>query len=91
MPRGEHADSVRAYALKNYIEPARKAGLATVKIRAGDIHAALEFSRRHPLVCAALTAMSFRREHNLELLHTEGPGQSSTTRFTFGLGMVGPK
>jgi 5-methylcytosine-specific restriction protein B len=85
MARGEFADSVRAYVVKNYIEPARKDGLATIKVRAGDVHKALKFTARHPLVCSALTAMEFRREQNLELLRTDGPGQSSTTTFTFGL------
>jgi hypothetical protein len=55
-----------------------------VQIRAGDVHKALNFRARLPLVCSALTAISFRRAHNLRLLKTDGPGQSTTTMFTFG-------
>ena len=85
MPTGEFAEQVREFALKNYIAPARAAKAPSVQIRAGDIHKALKFANRLPLVCAALTAMSFRRAHNLQLLKVEGPGQSTTTTYTFGL------
>ena len=69
------ADQVREYAYRAYIKPARDAGDETVRIRCGDIHAALGFTNRHPLVCAALGAMKFRREHAIELSGTEGPMQ----------------
>jgi hypothetical protein len=83
--RGQHADAVREHAVKQYIDPARKAGQQAVKIRAGDVHAALDFTNRMPLVCAALTAMKFRRPNNIHLVKTEGPGQSTTTTFTFSI------
>ena len=85
MRTGHFAEAVREYALKHYIEPARAAKAASVQIHAGDIHKALNYHARLPLVCSALTAMHFRREHNLRLLKIDGPGQSTTTTFTFGL------
>lgn len=85
MRTGQFADAVRDYVLKNYIKPARNAKAASVQIRAGDIHKALNYRARLPLVCSALTAISFRRTHNLRLLKVDGPGQSATTTFTFGL------
>jgi hypothetical protein len=85
MRTGRFAEEVREYALKNYIQPARAAKAASVQICAGDIHKALNYHARVPLVCSALTAMSFRRTHNLRLLKVDGPGQSTTTTFTFGL------
>ena len=85
MRTGQYADTVRDHVLKNYIEPARNAKAASVKVRAGDVHRALNDRARLPLVCSALTAISFRRAHNSRLLKVEGPGKSTTTTFTFGL------
>jgi len=85
MRTGQFAEEVREYALQHYIEPARAANAPSVHIRAGDIHKALNFHARLPLICSGLTAMSFRRAHNLRLLKIDGPGQSTTTTFTFGL------
>ena len=61
MRTGQFADAVRDYVLKNYIEPARNAKAASVKIRGDDVHKALNYRARLPLVCSALTTISFRR------------------------------
>jgi 5-methylcytosine-specific restriction enzyme B len=79
------ADQVRDYAVRVYVEPARQNGSAAVRIRCGDIHSALKFKNRHPLVCAAIGAIEFRRANALELQGVEGPAQSSTTTYTFRL------
>jgi hypothetical protein len=84
MPKGQFADEVREYALKKYILPARAAGAGTVQIRAGDVHAGLAFANRLRLVCAALIAIKFRRENNIQLIRVDGT-QSTTTKFTFEL------
>jgi hypothetical protein len=55
------ADQTRDYAYRTYIKPARDVGQEIVRIRCGDIHTALGFANRHPLACAALGAMKFRR------------------------------
>ena len=80
-----HADQVREYAVRMYIDPARKAGQKSVQIRCGDVHSALKYTNRHPLVCAALGAMKFRRDQSLELVGTAGPMQSPTLVYTFRL------
>ena len=79
------ADQVRDFAYRTYIRPARDARQDEVRIRCGDVHTALGFVRRHAVVCAALGAMKFRREHAMELIGTEGLVQSPTLVYTFRL------
>jgi hypothetical protein len=82
------SDHVRAYVRTHYIAPARKAGLSTVRVRAGEVHKALQWDlRRVPQVCAALSTRKFLKSANLELLKKSGPpsGQSTTVEFTFRL------
>ncbi len=85
MAKGQWATQVRDYAVKTYIAPARAMGKSTVKIRAGDVHKALNFTNRLPLVCSALHALGFRRDQNMKLVDIDGPGSSTTTTFTFSL------
>jgi 5-methylcytosine-specific restriction enzyme B len=80
-----HADGVRDYVFEHYIRPARERGEKSVVFRVGDVHSALRYTNRLPLVCAALGAMKFRDKHRLTLLKTDGPMQSTTTTFTSGL------
>ena len=56
-----HADRVREYCKAHLIQPARARGDTTVSIRAGDVHAALGFKNRLPLVCSALGATVFEQ------------------------------
>src|SRR4051812_1402258 len=46
-----HADDVREHCRAHYLEPARARGESTVSIRAGDVHSALGYKNRLPLVC----------------------------------------
>jgi 5-methylcytosine-specific restriction enzyme B len=80
-----HSDDVRDYVFKTYIQPARDRGDKSVAVRVGDVHSALHFRDRLPLICTALGAMKFRNQYGLTLLRTEGPAQSTTTTYTFGL------
>jgi HNH endonuclease len=76
------ADQVRAFAYRTYVLP----GLASSKVvtvRAGDVHSAMGFTQRVPLVCASLRARQFQNQFSLELLRTEGPKTSTTTVFVF--------
>jgi len=82
------SDQVRAYVRSHYIAPARKAGLSTVRVRAGEVHKALKWDlRRVPQVCAALSTRKFLRYAQVELLKKAGPpsGQSTTVEFTYKL------
>ena len=80
-----HADDVRDYVFEHYIRPARERGEKSVVVRVGDVHSALRYTNRLPLVCAALGAMKFHDKHRLTLPKTDGPMQSTTTTFTFGI------
>jgi hypothetical protein len=82
------SDQVRSYVRDHYIMPARKAGLGTVRVRAGEVHKALKWDlRRVPQVCAALSTRKFLQIANVELLKKSGPpsGQSTTVEFTYRL------
>jgi len=79
------SDRVRTYVYEHYIRPAQERSELTVKIRVGDVHTALKLKNRLPLVCTALGAMKFRNEYGLVLRSIEGPGQSTTTTYTFEL------
>jgi hypothetical protein len=83
MPK--FADDVRKYADDHYVSPARAAGHKTVQITVGDVHKALGYRNRLPLVAAALTALKFTTPNKLKLIRTDGPGQSTTTTYMFQL------
>ena len=85
MPHGEQAYAIRAHVLKRYVEPARRRGDKTVKVRAGDVHREMELHNRVPNVCKALEASKFHSTNALELIKRVGPKQSTTTTFTFRL------
>jgi hypothetical protein len=80
------ADDVRRYCKEKYVEPARKSGRKAVKIRAGDVHSALNYRNRYPLVCLALGSNIFKDMCSLRRLSIEGPLNGSNTEFTFEIG-----
>jgi hypothetical protein len=77
------ADDVREYCRINYIEPARSSGDSTVAIRAGDVHSALGYKNRHPLVCAAIGSKMFAELCRVERVALAGPHSGANTVFTF--------
>lgn len=78
-----NTERVRQYSSKQYVEPARRRGDATVQIVAGDVHKAMNFSNRVPVVCQALKSPKFMAENGLELEKVEGPPSGLGTRTTF--------
>ncbi len=80
-----HADKVRTYCKEQIIEPARARGQGTVSIRAGDIHSALGFKNRLPLVCSALGTTAFERLAAVQRVGIEGPTNGANAVFTFRL------
>ena len=78
-----HSDRVRAYCLEEYVAPARARGEELVEIRAGDVHRALEYRNRMPLVCSALGSLKFESEARVERVSIEGPLNGANTVFTF--------
>jgi 5-methylcytosine-specific restriction enzyme B len=77
------SDDVRNYCNKMYVDPARKSGEKTITIRSGDIHNALNYRNRYPLVCSALGSNIFEDTSKVRRLSIEGPLNGSSTEFTF--------
>ncbi|HEY3366129.1 MAG TPA: hypothetical protein VGK74_13840 [Symbiobacteriaceae bacterium] len=79
-----HANDVRAYCATQIIAPARTKGETEVAIRAGDVHRAMGYQNRLPLVCSALGAAVFEETARVKRTSVEGPLASTTTvlRFT---------
>ena len=80
-----YADYVREYCKLHYIEPARTRGDATVSIRAGDVHSAMGFKNRMPLVCSVLGATVFQALAGVERIGVTGPINGANAVFTFRL------
>ncbi len=80
-----HADEVRAYCARRYIHPARAAGKIEISIRAGDVHEAMGYRNRMPLVCSAIGALIFSEQNSVRRLAIEGPMNGANTVFRFQL------
>lgn len=80
-----HADDVRNFCIEKYIKTARSQGSKTVKIRSGDIHSALNYKNRYPLVCSAIGSNTFEEIAMVKRVNIEGPLNGSNTIFIFEL------
>lgn len=69
----------------HYVEPARARGESTVAIRIGDVHSALGYKNRLPLVCSAIGAKTFEVGCRVERVGMDGPLNGANTTFTFRL------
>lgn len=78
-----HSDDVREYCGTHYVDQARGRGERSIAIRAGDVHAAMGYKNRLPLVCAALGAKLFEDQYRVRRTAIEGPTNGSTTTFRF--------
>ncbi len=79
------ADDIRRIVRSNYIEPAKARGDQTVTVRAGDVHQAMGLSNALPAVCSAIGNDKFLAEAGVSQMGREGPLNSTTTLFTFGI------
>jgi 5-methylcytosine-specific restriction protein B len=79
------ADDVREYCKITYIDPARRRGQKTVTIKSGDIHSALNYKNRYPLVCSAIGSNRFEQMCSLKRISVKGPLNGVSTLFTFEL------
>lgn len=79
------SEQVQHYFQSNYVIPARERGQATLQVKAGEIHSKLGWTRRVPLVCAALSSQKLQRKTGVRLKTKEGPpsGQSPTVVFHY--------
>lgn len=78
-----YSDDVRNYCKDKIINPARYCGENKVVIRAGDIHTAMRYKNRMPLVCAALGATKFEEIAGVQRLSLTGPTNGANAIFTF--------
>lgn len=80
-----YSEQVQHYFQSNYVIPARQRGQANLEVKAGDIHSKLGWSRRVPLVCAALSSKKLQRNVGVRLKGKNGPpsGQSPTVVFHY--------
>ena len=79
------SDDVRKYCIDNYILPMREKGDNIVLIRAGDIHTAMGYNNRLPLVCSSLGSKKFENIAKVQRVSIEGPLNGSNTTFIFRL------
>jgi hypothetical protein len=77
------ADDVRQYCKDNYVDQARKNGQNEFTIRSGDVHKALNYKNRYPLVCSAIGSNLFNEMCNIKRKSVEGPLNGVSTLFTF--------
>lgn len=80
------ADEYREYAYTRYVEPARRNGEKTVRIKSGDIVKGLGLKDCTPNVCSALERPVFQKRYGLKLIdkQTSAPkGTSTTVVFTY--------
>ena len=80
-----YAEEVRAYCCRQFIQPARAAGKNEVSVRAGDVHKAMGYKNRMPLVCSAIGANIFSEQNSLRRVAIEGPINGANTVFRFQL------
>ena len=80
-----YADDVRNYCRKTYVDVARAKGEKTVSMRSGDVHAALGYKNRYPLVCSAIGSNKFEGMCRVKRISVEGPLNGVNTVFTFEL------
>jgi hypothetical protein len=78
-----HADTVREYCRVQFVEPARARKEETVTIRAGDVHSAIGFKNRMPLVCSSLGTKLFEDHCGIERIAVHGPLNGANAIFTF--------
>ena len=83
------SDQVRAFVIEHVIRPALKKGQKHVSVRAGDIHSALKFRNRVPLVCQALESEKLLRNEGLRLVKKTGPPSGRSTSVVYIYEVVG--
>jgi len=77
------ADVIRAFAVREFVEPARRQGRKSVRVVAGDVHRGLKLKNRVPSVCTALASKTFLRKNRLVIEAVSGPPSGMGTRVTY--------
>lgn len=77
------ADAIRQFVVREYVEPARKAGAPQFTVRAGDVHNRMNLTNAMPAVCSAIGSGKFQVLAGVTQVDRQGPANSSTVEFTF--------
>lgn len=82
---GQDSSTARDYVRDRYLRAAVQSGRRSFRVVVGEVHSALGFHNRVPLVCNALTSKKFLRENALRIVDKSGPpsGQSTTVAITY--------
>ena len=76
---------IREHVNREHIVPARARNASTVTLRSGDIHHEMGLENRMPAVCSAIDARKFEEQYRVQRSRREGPKQSSTVVWQFGV------
>jgi len=78
-----HADDIREYCAKHYVQRARIEGRRGFSIRAGDVHSDMGYEGRMPAVCSAIGTTIFTDAHRIRRVDVKGPLNGANTTFFF--------
>ena len=80
-------EQTKRHVISNYVEPARRNGEGTIRIRVGNIQKELGWTNRTPSVFSTLSSKEFQQEAGVELIEKiDGPasgGPSTTWKFVY--------
>jgi hypothetical protein len=79
------ADEIRAYVYEQIILPAKKNGIGTIRIKAGEIHKSMRLTDRMPNICSALDSEKFSKFAHVTLISRLGPPMGSSVEWVFGI------
>ena len=77
-PMMSQADQIREFIHEHVFETARRATMATVIVRAGDIHRDMGLVGRMPNVCQVLAGKLLQEKSRVQLLEHRGPRAGAT-------------
>ena len=79
----KQTDLVRDFVVRTSVDPARRSGRTEFSVVAGEVHKALGFANRVPLVCQALRSKRWLTENGIELKNESGPPSGLGTKVVF--------
>lgn len=80
-------DEARKYVISKHVEPARKRGEKTIRLKVGSVQKELGWTNRTPSVFSTLSSREFLNQAGLELVEKQGGppsgGPSTTVEFVY--------
>jgi hypothetical protein len=82
-------DQAKRHVIAAYVNPARRRGEKTIRVRVGNVQKELGWTNRTPSVYSTLSSRQFQQEAGVELVEKMGGptsgGPSTTVQFVFRL------